>query len=151
MNAVRTATVRPMSTAGTAGARVRLIGLLRLLLVSEAVLTLGLAVFLSLVAVGLREALAGDAGRAAEETVRFAAAAAFLFAVFATIAARGARRRRGWSWTLTAILQLILAIGTGVAVMTATWHPVYLIGFGLAAAVMLVLSSAGVRGALGQT
>jgi hypothetical protein len=48
------------------------------------------------------------------------------------------------------VLQLVLAIGTGVAVMTAEWHPVYLAAFGLAATVMLVLSTTSVRRALGQ-
>lgn len=146
MNAVQTATAVP----ATQSARVPLMGTLRGLLLSQAILTLGLAIFLSLLAAGLRDFLGGDAGRAAETTVRFAAAAAFLFAVFAAIAARGARRRRRWSWTMAAVLQLVLAIGTGVAVVTTEWHPVYLAGFALAAVTMLVLSAASVRRALHQ-
>ena len=51
---------------------------------------------------------------------------------------------------MAAILQVLLAVGTGVAIMVAEWHPAYLIGFGLASAVMLVLSVASVRRALGQ-
>ena len=47
-------------------------------------------------------------------------------------------------------LQLVLAIGTGVAILVAAWHPVELVGFGLAIVVMLVLSTASVRRALGQ-
>jgi hypothetical protein len=43
-----------------------MIGVLRSLLLTQAVLTLGLAVFLSLLAAGLRDFLGGDAGRAAE-------------------------------------------------------------------------------------
>jgi hypothetical protein len=148
MNAVQTATAVPAAT--VTDARVPLAGVLRGLLLSQAVLALGLAIFLSLLAAGLRDFLGGDAGLAAEINVRFAAGAAFLFAVFAAIAARGVRRRRGWAWTLTALLQLILAIGTGIAVMTAEWQPVYLVGFGLAAVVMLVVSTASVRSALGQ-
>jgi heme A synthase len=82
--------------------------------------------------------------------LRFAAGFAFVFAIVATFASRGARRRRPGSWTLAAILQLILAVGTGIAILVATWHPIYLVGFALAAVVMLVLSTASVRRALGQ-
>lgn len=146
MNAVSTARAVPAAPI----ARMPLMGALRGLLMSQAILTLGLAVFLSLVAAGLRDFLGGDAGRAAETTVRFAAGAAFLFAVFAAIAARGARRRRRWSWTMAAVLQLILAIGTSVAVMVVEWHPIYLLGFALAAVTMLVLSAGTVRRALHQ-
>jgi hypothetical protein len=130
--------------------RAPMLGLLRALLLSEALLTLVLAVFLSLLAAALRDFLGGDAGRQAEESVRFAAGGAFLFAIFAAVAARGVRRRRRWSWTMAAILQVILAVGTGVAVLVAEWHPVYLAGFGAAALVMLVLSAASVRSGLGQ-
>ena len=149
MNVLQTAaapSVAPMPSTD----RVPMIGVLRTLLLGEAAATLVLAVFLSMLAAGLRDFLGGDAGRAAEETVRFAAGGAFLFAIFAAIASRGARRRRGWAWTLAAILQVLLAIGTGVAVMTAAWHPIYLVGFGAAAVVMLVLSATSVRRALGQ-
>lgn len=146
MNAMQTATAVPAAQT----ARVPLMGVLRGLLLSQAILALALAVFFSLLAAGLRDFLGGDAGRSAEITVRFAAGAAFLFGVFAAIAARGARRRRRWAWTMTAVLQLILAIGTGVAVITADWHAVYLVGFGLAAVTMLVLSAASVRRALHQ-
>jgi hypothetical protein len=51
---------------------------------------------------------------------------------------------------MAAILQVLLAIGTGVAVMAAEWHPLYLIGFAMAAVVMIVLSTGPVRHALGQ-
>jgi hypothetical protein len=126
----------------TAAPRLPMIGVLRVMLLTEAALALTLAIVLSMIAGGL----GGDA----ETNVRFAAGGAFLFAVFAAIASRGARRRRGWSWTMAAILQVLLAIGTGIAVMVAEWNPVYLIGFALAVAVMLVLSVASVRRALGQ-
>jgi hypothetical protein len=43
-----------------------------------------------------------------------------------------------------------VAVATGAAVMIAEWHPLFLVGFGLAAIVMLVLSTASVRRALGQ-
>lgn len=141
MNAVQTATVAPIAP-GTTSVRLPMIGALRVLLLTEAALTLGLAIFLSM--------LAADAGRAAEETIRFAAGGAFLFAIFAAVASRGARRRRSWSWTLAALLQVAAAIGTSVAIMTATWHPAFLVGFAAPAAVMLVLSTPSVRGALGQ-
>jgi peptidoglycan/LPS O-acetylase OafA/YrhL len=127
-----------------------MVGVLRGLLLGEAAIGLGVAVVLSLVAAALRDALGGDVGRATEESVRFGAGGAFLFAIGAAIASRGARRRRTWAWTLSAVLQLVLAIGTGIAIMIATWHPAYLVGFALAALVMIVLSTASVRRALGQ-
>ena len=149
MNAVQSATVPSVAPVDTT-ARVPMVGVLRALLIGEAVATLALAVFLSMLAAGLRDSLGGDAGRAAEESVRFAAGAAFLFSIFAAIASRGARRRRAWSWTLAAILQVVLAIGTGLAVMVADWHPIFLVGFAAAAIVMLALSATSVRRALGQ-
>jgi len=148
MTALTTPTAQ--AAAPLAPARIRMIAVLRLLLLSEAVLTLGLAIFLSLLASGLRDFLGGELGANAETTLRFAAGAALVFAIFAAIAARGARRRRAWAWTMAAILQVLLSVGTGVAVMTAEWHPLFLLGFALAATVMLVLSSASVRRALGQ-
>lgn len=148
MNAVQTA-APPIATVD-AVPRVPMIGVLRTLLLSEAVAGLALAIFLSLLAAAERDFLGGDLGRAAEETLRFAAGGAFLFAVFAAIASRGARRRRGWAWTLSAILQVLLAIGTGLAIMAAEWQTFFLIGFAAAAIVMLVLSTTSVRRALGQ-
>jgi hypothetical protein len=145
MNA-QTATVAPMAPA--TDARAPMIGILRLLLLVEAGAALALTIFLSMAAPAARDFLGGDLGRGTEVTLRFAAGAAFLFALFAAIASRGARRRRGWAWTMAAMLQVLLAIGTGVAVMTADWHPAYLVGFALAAGVMLVLSTAPVRRAL---
>jgi cytochrome bd-type quinol oxidase subunit 2 len=126
------------------------IGLLRALLLGEAVLGLIIAIGLSMLASGQNAFLGGEAGRAAEQTLRFAAGFSFLFAIFAAFASRGARRRRTWSWTLAALLQLILAVGTGIAILTAAWHPAYLLGFALPAVVMLVLSASSVRRALGQ-
>lgn len=130
--------------------RVPLVGVLRTFLIGEAVLGLALAIFLSLVAAALGDAIGGDEGRATEERLRFAAGGAMLFSIAALVASRGARRRRPWAWTLSALLQLVLAIGTGVAIIVATWHPIDLVGFGLAAVVMIVLSTASVRRALGQ-
>jgi hypothetical protein len=123
-------------------ARAPMLTLLRFLLLAEAIAGLALSVYLSLVA--------GDATADAETSLRFAAGGAFLFAVFAAVASRGVRRRRGWAWTLSAILQVVLAIGTGLAVMTAAWHPAYLVGFVVATALMTVLSAPSVREALGQ-
>ncbi|MDQ2688785.1 MAG: hypothetical protein M3Y29_00735 [Chloroflexota bacterium] len=140
MNALQTTTAQPLPTMSTA--RVPMVGMLRALLIAEAIAGFALAVYLSTVAAGL--------GQAGEESVRFAAGAAFLFAIFAAIASRGARRRRTWSWTMAAILQVLLAVGTGIAVMVAEWHPLFLVGFGAAAVVMLVLSTTAVRRALGQ-
>lgn len=144
MNAVHT-TALPIP-----GPRVAGIGVLRTLLLGEAALALVLTIFLSLLAGGMRDFLGGDSGLAAEQSIRFAAGGAFLFVLGAALASRAARRRLSWGWTLAALLQLVLAIGSGIAVMIAGWHPVYLLGFALAAAVMLILSTASVRRALGQ-
>jgi uncharacterized membrane protein (DUF2068 family) len=130
--------------------RVPMVGVLRGLLIGEALGGLLLAVFLSLLASGMREFVGGEAGVVAEQNIRFAAGGAFLFAVLAAIASRGARRRRPWAWTLAAILQVVIAIGTGIAVLIAEWHPLYLVAFAIAAVVMVVLSTASVRNALGQ-
>jgi hypothetical protein len=148
MNAVHTAAV-PLTPVDRVS-RVPMIGVLRALLLSEAVAGLGLAIFFSLLAAAERDFLGGDAGRAAEETLRFAAGGAFLFAVFAAVASRGARRRRRWSWTLSAMLQVVVAIGTGVAVIAVEWQAFFLAGFAAAAIVMLVLSTTSVRRALDQ-
>jgi hypothetical protein len=148
MNALQTAAA-PITPVDTVP-RVPMIGLLRTLLLSEAVAGLAAAIFLSLLAAAERDFLGGDAGRAAEETLRFAAAGAFLFAIFAAVASRGARRRRSWSWTLAAILQVVLAVGTGIAIMAVAWQAFFLAGFAAAAVVMLVLSTTSVRRALGQ-
>jgi low temperature requirement protein LtrA len=120
------------------------------LLLTEAALGFALAILLSMLASGMGNLLGDPATASAETPLRFAAGGAFLFAIFAMVASRGARRRRGWSWTLGALLQVALAIGTGIAVIGATWHPAYLAGFGLAAVVMTVLSTGNVRRALGQ-
>ena len=116
---------------------------LRALFLGEAAGGLVLAIFLSMLA-----GATGDEGT--ETALRFAAGAAFLFAIFASVASRGVRRRRAWAWTLGAVLQVILAIGNGLAVIVGSWHPAYLIGFAFAAVVMIVLSTASVRRALGQ-
>ena len=149
MNALPTAALTPVASSPTAP-RVLGIGLLRALLLGEAALGLVLAIALSMLASGLNDFLGGEAGRAAEQTLRFAAGFAIVWAILASFASRGARRRKGWSWTLAALLQLILAIRTGIAILTATWHPAYLLGFALAAVVMLVLCAPSVRRALGQ-
>lgn len=124
------------------GARAPMMTVLRFLLLAEAAAGLVLAIALSLVA--------DAAGSGAETSLRFAAGGAFLFAIFAAVASRGVRRRRTWAWTLSAILQVVLAIGTGVAVMAAAWHPAYLAGFAAAAVLMTALSASSVRNALGQ-
>lgn len=141
MSASPSASLRPMPSASSSP-RVFGIQVLRWLLLAEAALGLVLAIVLSV--------WAGDAAPAPEQNLRFAAGFSFVFAIVAAIAARGARRRRSWSWTLAALLQLIIAIATGLAILAATWHPAYLIGFALPAIVMLVLSIASVRRALGQ-
>ena len=137
---------RTVATDVPAAPRVPMVGVLRTLLWAEAAGGIVLAIFLSLgaAAVGARE------GAAAEEPLRFAAAGAFVFAILALVASRGARKRRAWAWTLAALLQVIAAVGTGFAAFIAEWHPLYLVGFAAAAVVMLVLSTTSVRRALGQ-
>jgi hypothetical protein len=123
---------------------------LRMLLMIEAVVAVVMTVLLSSLAGGMEDILGAQASTDGTAGIRFAAGGAFVFAIAAAIASRGARRRRAWSWTLSALLQVIAAIGTGVAVLVADWHPAYLAGFALAAIVMTVLSTASVRTALGQ-
>jgi hypothetical protein len=137
-------TAAPAATAPDA--RVPMVGVLRALLLAEAASGLVLAIFLSMGA----SIVGAHAGPDAEVPLRFAAGGALLLGILAAIASRGARRRRSWSWTLAAILQVIIAIATGIAVLTVEWHPVYLVAFGATVVVMLVLSTSSVRRALGQ-
>lgn len=127
--------------------RVPMIGVLRTLLIGEAIGGLVVAIFLSMSAAAIGERSGPDA----EVPLRFAAGGAVILGIFALIASRGARRRRRWAWTMAAMIQVIVALAAGIAVFIAEWHPVYLVAFGAAVAVMLVLSNASVRRALGQT
>ena len=138
-------TTTPAATP-TARTRTPMVGMLRALLLAESAGGLALTIFLSMAAsaVGARQ------GPDAEVPLRFAAGGAFLLAILAAIASRGARRRRGWSWTLAAMLQVVIAIATGIAVLNVEWHPIYLVPFAAATLVMLVLSTGSVRRALGQ-
>ena len=123
------------------------------LLLVEALLGVVVAVLLSLVAGGQRSALEGEVGLAAEEGTRWAAGGAFVFAIGALVAAIATRRRRPWSWNLSAILQLILAIAAAIAMFragAAGMTAAYLVAFALAAGTMLLLSTPQVRRALGQ-
>jgi hypothetical protein len=136
-------TAMPKAAPSVAPTSRPLMAVLRALFLGEAVGGLVLAILLSMLA-----GATSDGGT--ETSLRFAAGAAFVFAIFAAVASRGVRRRRSWAWTLSAVLQVVLAIGTGVAVIVGSWHPAYLIGFAFAALVMIVLSIASVRRALGQ-
>lgn len=117
-----------------------MIGVLRGLLLLEAAGLLAVTIYLSMIA----------ADSADETSVRFAAGGCFILAILAAWASRGVRRRRNWGWTLAAILQVIIAIGTGAAILVAEWHPLLAIGFALPTLVMLVLSTSEVRRELGQ-
>lgn len=141
MNAVQTAAVQPTTLTSTDSGRSLSIGLLRALLLGEAIMALILGVGLSIAATH------ADAG---DNALRFAAGASVIVAIAAAIGSRGARRRRPWAWTLAAILQVIAAVGTGLAVLATEGHPAVLLGFVIAAAVMLVLSTGPVRRQLGQ-
>lgn len=140
------------TAAAPSGARLRtpLVGVLRAMLLVEATATLAVAIVLSSLAGGMERLLGVETADGAATAIRFGAGAAFVVAILAAVAARGARRRKAWSWTLAACLQLVIAVGTGVPVLVAEWQPAYLAGFGLAAVLMLVLSAPSVRRALGQ-
>lgn len=119
----------------------------------EVALGVILAIVLSLLAEDQRASLGEEAGVAAETSIRFAAGGAFVFAIAALTAALAVRRRRRWAWTLGVILQLVLAIGTGIALLALGGEgvsPGYLIGFAVAGLAMLLLSTGQVRRALGQ-
>jgi hypothetical protein len=133
-----------MNATPTATTSEPMLVVLRGLLLLEAAGMLVVTIFLSLVASRLED------GGSSATAIRFAAGGAILFAILAAAASRGVRRRRGWAWTLAAILQVLLAMGTGIAILTAEWHPLLLIGFGVPVLVMLVLSTSAVRSALGQ-
>lgn len=124
------------------------LGLLRGLLLIEAAALLTATIFLSLLAGGTEELRGPGSG---ETAIRFAAGGTFLAAILAAVASRGVRRRKGWGWTLGALLQVLVAIGTGIAILVAEWHPALLVGFALPTIVMLVLSTNTVRRALGQS
>lgn len=118
-----------------------MLGLLRLLLLLEAAGLLGVTIALSMVATqpGVDEV-----------PIRFAAGGAIVLAILALFASRGVRRRRPGGWTLAAIIQVLVAVGTGIAVLTSEWQPAFIAGFATPALVMVVLSTASVREALGQ-
>jgi len=141
-----TAQTAAQRAGSTPDARVPMVGVLRALLIGEALAGLVVAIFLSLGA----SVIGAEQGADAEVPVRFAAGGALILGIFALIASRGARRRRSWAWTMAAVLQVILAVATGIAVLILEWSPTYLVAFGAAVIVMLVLSTTSVRRALGQ-
>lgn len=146
------ARTRPQLATDVRRADPRTVTVLWILLLAEAALGVFMAIYLSDVAGDYRSSL-GDGGIGAEESARFAAGGAFLFAIGAFIASNGARRHRTWAWTLAAVLQLVLAISAGIALFAAGGEgtaAAYLIAFGLAAATMVLLSTPSVRRALGQ-
>jgi hypothetical protein len=134
------------SPAPTTQAREPMVGVLRGLLLAEAAGGLVLTILLSMAA----SLVGAEQGADAAVPLQFAAGGAFLLGILAAIASRGARRRRSWSWTLAAMLQVVIAVATGIAVLSVEWHPIYLVPFAAAALVMLVLSTSSVRRALGQ-
>jgi hypothetical protein len=129
------------STTDASGTSLPMLGILRGLLLLEAAATLAVTIYLSMLAAG---------NGADETTIRFAAGGTIIVAILAAFASRGVRRRRGSAWTLAAMLQVVIAIGTGVGILVSEWHPLFLIGFALPTLVMLVLSTSAVRRALGQ-
>lgn len=138
---MRRMNVQTATTASSAGS----LGVLRALLLLEAAAALVATIFLSALAVGVQRFL-GDG----ETTIRLAAGGVLVFAILAAVAARRVRRRRASAWTLAALLQVLLAVGTAAAMIATTPHPAFSIGFAVAAIGMIVLSTADVRRALGQ-
>ena len=139
-------TAAPPAPATTETPREPMVGALRALLLAEAAGGLVLSILLTMAA----SMIGPDQGPDAAVPLQFAAAGAFLLGTFAAIASRGARRRRSWSWTLAAMLQVVIAVATGITIFNLEWHPIYLVPFAAAALVMLVLSTTSVRRALGQ-
>jgi hypothetical protein len=139
-------TAAPPAPTTTETPREPMVGVLRALLLAEAAGGLVLAIVLSMAA----SLVGADQGPDAEVPLQFAAAGAFLLGILAAIASRGARRRRSWSWTLAAMLQVVIAVATGITIFSLEWHLLYLLPFGAAALIMLVLSTSSVRRALGQ-
>jgi len=139
-------TATPAVPATTEIPREPMVGVLRALLLAEAAGGLVLSIFLTMSA----SMIGPEQGPDAAVPLQFAAAGAFLLGLFAAIASRGARRRRSWSWTLAAMLQVVIAVATGITIFNLDWHPIYLVPFAAAALVMLVLSTSSVRRALGQ-
>ncbi len=127
------------TTAGS-GASLPMIGILRGLLLLEALGLLAVTIYLSMIA----------ADSVDETAIRFAAGGCIILAILAASASRRVRRRRSSGWTLAAVLQVIVAIGTGAAVLVAEWHPLLTIGFAFPTLIMLVLSTGEVRRELGQ-
>lgn len=123
------------------------------MLLAEAALGLLAAIQLSILAGEYRVTLSGEAAVSAEVSTRFAAAGAFILAIGAVVAVVGVRRRRAWSWSLAALLQLIMAVGAALAMVTAGEEGItvgHLLAIGLAGLAMLLLSTPQVRRALGQ-
>jgi hypothetical protein len=139
--------VPPAPTTTTETPREPMVGALRALLLAEAAGGLVLSIVLTMAA----SMIGPENGPDASVPLQFAAAGAFLLGLLAAIASRGARRRRSWSWTLAAMLQVVIAVATGITIFNLEWHPIYLVPFAAAALVMLVLSTSSVRRALGQS
>ena len=139
-------TAVPTAPATTKIPREPMVGVLRALLLAEAAGGLVLAILLTMGA----SMVGAEDGPDAAVPLQFAAAGAFLLGMFAAIASRGARRRRSWSWTLAAMLQVVIAVATGITIFNLEWHPIYVVPFAAAVMVMLVLSTSSVRRALGQ-
>ncbi len=150
LDTTRMTAIHPATIVSPSVARPRGIAVLRAILIGEALAALAATIALSMLASALANFLGGDSGRAAEETVRFTAAIAFIVAIAVAVTARGVRLARSWSWTAAALLQVVIAGATALAAIVVPWHPVELVGFVLPVAGMLVLSTPGVRRALGQ-
>ncbi len=142
--------IHPTTLGSTSVSRPRAIAVLRVVLLGEALAALAATIALSMLASALANFLGGDSGRAAEETVRFTAAIAFVVAIAAAVTARGVRLARSWSWTAAALLQVVIAGATALAAITVPWHALELAGLALPAAGLLALSTPGVRRGLGQ-
>lgn len=116
--------------------------LLAALLGVESAVAFGACVFLSM--------LAPTASAGTMVALQFAAGGLLLFAIAAYVAARMAYRRKRSVHTFTAVLQLLVVVAVFVATIAGGWQPAFLIGLGLAAALLAVLSMPSLTEALGS-
>jgi len=115
------------------------------LLGAEAILALAAAIALSMAA-----GAADESGDAAGNPLRFAAGAGVILAFLGYRAARNAWFGRPRAYGQAAILQLALLAGLGLALLVIGWQPALVASMALPAGVFVLLTTRGVREALGQ-
>jgi hypothetical protein len=121
------------------------IQVLTALLGAEAILTLAAGIALSMAA-----GAADESGDSAADPLRFAAGAGVILAFLGYRAARNTWLGRTRAYGQAAILQLALLAGLGVALLVIGWQPALVAAMALPAGVFVLLTTRGVREALGQ-